>query len=165
MPRPKGSLNKKKKQSVEERKANRKASKKANSVQSRQAEYAKRKLDRKEKKILELTLRIKKQLNELYGVGRFSGCNDPAFKELSKLLESPIEKKIEYVSTNISITLDPDTDPSHVNRMTMMVFHCKLEHKGRGLRMKTLSKFIQSELQKSAMAAENVTQDTLRNFF
>ena len=49
--------------------------------------------------------------------------------------------------------------------MTMMVFHCKLEHKGRGLRMKTLPEFIQSELQKSAMAAENVTKDTLRNFF
>ena len=109
--------------------------------QSRQAEYAKRKLDRKEQKIRELTLRMKKQRNELHGVGRFSGYNDPAFKELSKLLESPVENKLNFISANSSITLDPDTDPSHVNRMTMMVFHCKLEHKGRGLRMKTLPKF------------------------
>ena len=40
-----------------------------------------------------------------------------------------------------------------------------MQHKGRGLRQKTLPKFIESELQKGAMAAENVTKDTLRNFF
>ena len=49
MPRTIGSLNKKGKQSAEERKANRKASKKANSAQSRQNENAKRKVQRREK--------------------------------------------------------------------------------------------------------------------
>jgi hypothetical protein len=49
MPRPKGAENKKGKQTVEERKAKRKASKKANSVESRKREYAQRKVDRLEK--------------------------------------------------------------------------------------------------------------------
>jgi len=165
MPRTKGSLNKKGKQSLEERKANRKASRKPTSAQYRQTENEKRKIARREKKIEDLNLRIKNQRQELYNVGRFSGDNDPAFKQLGKILDSTTKEKLAYVSTHSSIVLDPEVDLSHLNRMTMMVFHCQMQHKGRGLRQKTLPKFIQSELQKGAMAAENVTKDTLRNFF
>jgi hypothetical protein len=49
--------------------------------------------------------------------------------------------------------------------MTMMVYHCKLQHKAKGCRVKTLPKFIQGELQKCALDAEQVTKSTLRNFF
>ena len=48
MPRTVGSVNKKGKQSLDERKARRKASKKANSAESRQKEYAQRKVNRQE---------------------------------------------------------------------------------------------------------------------
>jgi hypothetical protein len=129
MPRTKGSLNKKGKQSLEERKANRKASRKPTSAQYRQTENEKRKIARREKKIEDLNLRIKNQRQELYNVGRFSGDNDPALKQLGKILDSTTEEKLAYVSTHSSIVLDPEVDLSHLNRMTMMVFHCQMQHK------------------------------------
>jgi len=151
MPCPKGAWNKKGKQSAEERKAKRKASSTAHSAESRQKDYAKKKMDRREKKLEQLNARIKQQRYELYSIGRFAGANDPAMKDLGKLLESPLENKLDYVAQNSNIILEPDTDLSHLNRMTMIVFHCKLQHKGKGCKSKTLPKFIQSELQKSAM--------------
>ena len=51
MPRPKGALNKKGKQSQEERKAKRKASSKFHSAESRQNDYAQKKVKRREKKL------------------------------------------------------------------------------------------------------------------
>ena len=132
MPRPKGSLNKKGKQSADERKANRKASKKANSIESRQKEFAKRKIDRWAKQILILNERIRKQRQELYSVGRFSGVEDPALKELGKLLDGSSEDKLTYIQTHGNISLDTETDMSHLNRLTMMVFHCKLQHEAKG---------------------------------
>ena len=74
MPRPKGSLNNKGKQTLEERKAIRKASRKATSVENRKKEYAKRKVGRREKRIEELNQRIRKQRHELHSVGRFAGA-------------------------------------------------------------------------------------------
>jgi hypothetical protein len=71
---------------------------------------------------------------------------------------------LDYISENGSIVLDPEVDESHINRMTMMVYHCKLQHKAKGCRVKTLPKFIQGELQKCALDAEQVTKSTLRNF-
>ena len=103
MPRTKGSVNKKGKQTLDERKEKRRASKKPNSLESRQKEYAKRKVDRREKQIEKLNQRIKQQRNELYSVGRFAGSTDPALKELGKLLDSPVENKLEYVATNSKI--------------------------------------------------------------
>ena len=120
---------------------------------------------RREQKIAGLNSRIKAQRNELYTIGRFSGDNDPALKELGLLLDSTVEKKLAYINENSNIVLDPESDMSYLNRMITMVFQCKLQHKGNGLRQKTLPKFIQSELQKCALAAESVTKDTLRNIF
>ena len=54
MPRTKGSLNKKGKQSEEERILNRRAAKKNLSVEKRQKEYDQRKVARREKKIEKL---------------------------------------------------------------------------------------------------------------
>ena len=51
MPRPKGALNKKGKQSQEERKAKRKTSSKFHSAESRQNDYAQKKVKRREKKL------------------------------------------------------------------------------------------------------------------
>jgi len=84
MTRPIGSLNKKGKQSKEERKAKRKASKKANSVESRQREYAKRSVERREKKIEKLNQRIREKRQQLHSVGRFAGAEDSLLKELAK---------------------------------------------------------------------------------
>jgi len=165
MPRPIGSVNKKGKQSLEERKARRKASKKTNSAESRQKEYAQRKVDRREKKIQELNDRIRKQRQALHSVGRFTGAEDPALKELGILLDRSLEEKLDYVSAHGPLTLDPGTDISHLNRVVMMVFHCKIQHEAKGCKKKTLPKFIQSELQRGALEAETVTKDTLRNFF
>jgi hypothetical protein len=165
MPRPIGSLNKKGKQSKEERKAKRKASKKANSVESRQREYAKRSVERREKKIEKLNQRIREKRQQLHSVGRFAGAEDPLLKELGKILDGTIQSKLEFISTNGHIELDETTDLAHMNRVAMMIFHCKLQHEAKGCRKKTLPKFIQGELQKCALDAENVTKDTLRNFF
>jgi hypothetical protein len=98
-------------------------------------------------------------------VGRFSGTTDPALKELGKLLDSTAEAKLEYITKFGQIDLDPEADISHINRMAMMIYHCKLQHKANGLREKTLPKFIQGEMQQCALDAEHVTKDTLRNFF
>ena len=82
MPRTKGSLNKKGKQSVQERILKRRAANlnREHSVESRQKENDKKKVDRREKRIAMLNERIKKQHQELYSVGRFSGTTDPALK-------------------------------------------------------------------------------------
>jgi len=93
MPRPKGALNKKGKQSGEERKAQRRATSQNHSEESRQRDYAKRKIDRMNEKLARINSRIKQQRNELYNIARFGGDNDPAFKELGKLLDSTVEKK------------------------------------------------------------------------
>ena len=115
MPRPKGSLNKKGKQSADERKANRKASTKANTIESRQKEFAKRKIDRRAKQIQILNERIRQQRHELYSVGQFSGVDDPALKELGKLLDGSFEDKLTFIQTHGNISLDSDTDMSHLN--------------------------------------------------
>jgi hypothetical protein len=86
-------------------------------------------------------------------VGRFSGTKDPALKELGKLLDSTVEAKLEYISKFGQIELDPEADTSHINRMAMMIYHCKLQHKANGLREKTLPKFIQGEMQQCALDA------------
>ena len=151
MPRPKGSLNKKGKQSAEERKAIRKASKKQNSVESRQKEYAKRKIERRAKQIEVLNDRIRKQRQELYSIGRFAGSDDPALIELGKLLDGSVDEKLTYIATHANISLDTETDLSHLNRVTMMVFHCKLQHEAKHCKKKTLPKFVQNEMQKCAL--------------
>ena len=104
MPRPKGSLNKKGKQSLEERKAKRKASKKPTSVESRQKEDAKRMLERREKRIEALNSRIREQRHQLHSVGRFAGAEDPALKELAKLLDGTIEQKLAYILKHGNMT-------------------------------------------------------------
>ena len=165
MTRPRGSLNKKGRQSAEERKAKRKASKKTNSVESRQKEYAKRNVERRQKKIEALNARIREQRHQLHSVGRFAGAEDPSLKELGKLLDGTLEDKLAFISQNGNIVLEPNSDLAHINRVTMMVFHCKLQHEAKGCRSKTLPKFVQGEMQKCALEAENVTKDTIRNFF
>jgi hypothetical protein len=119
------------------------SSKNVHSVESRQKEFAKRKVDRRERKIEELNQRIRHVRHKLHSVGRFSGAEDPALKEPGKLLDSTIENKLEFISANGRIVLDRSLDLSHINRMAMMVFHCKLQHRAKGLRGKTLPKFIQ----------------------
>ena len=146
MPRPLGSLNKKGRQSTEERKAKRKASKKANSAESRQREYAKRNLERREKQIEKLNQRIREKRQQLHSVGRFAGTEDPLLKELAKILDGWIESKLEFISTNGHIELEESTDLAHLNRVAMMIFHCKLQHEAKECRKKTLPKFIQGEL-------------------
>jgi hypothetical protein len=165
MPRPIGSLNKKGKQSLEERKAKRKASKKATSVESRHKQDAKRMLERRQKKIEALNSRIREQRHKLHSVGRFAGAEDPSLNELAKLLDGTIDQKLAFISQHGNMVLEEDADLAHINRVAMMVFHCKLQHKAKGCREKTLPKFIQGEMQKCALDAENVTKDTLRNFF
>jgi len=168
MTRPIGSLKKKgSKQSLEERKAKRKASKKATSVESRQKEDAKRMLERREKRIEALNSRIREQRHQLHSVGRFAGAEDSSLKKLAKLLDGTIEQKLAFISQHGNMVLEEDADLAHINRVTMMVFHCKLQHEAKGCKKKTLPKFIQGEMQKCALDAEreNVTKDTLRNFF
>ena len=73
MPRSRGSLNKKGKQSAEERIAKRRACPKSHCAESRAREYAQRKLVRRNKQLDDLNQRIKNQRHELHAIGRFAG--------------------------------------------------------------------------------------------
>ena len=165
MPRPKGSLNVKGKQSEEERKINKRASSQPPSIEARQREYAKRKVSRRENKITTLNDRIRLQRQDLHAIGKFSGINDPALKELQSLLGSDNVSKLQFLEEHASIKIGDDADESHINRMLMFTHHCKLTHQAKGRYKTTLPAYIQGEMQKCAMEAESVTKATLQNFF
>jgi len=84
MPRPMGSLNKKGKQSIEERKERRKATSKPSSVESMKRQCSIRKAERMTNKIMKLSERIKQSRQALHAVGRFSSTSDPAFAEMHR---------------------------------------------------------------------------------
>jgi hypothetical protein len=165
MPRSKGSLNKKGKQSVEERKAKRREKSKPKTAESRSKEYAQLKLKRREKKIANLTTKIKEKREALLQLGRFANTSDPSYRKMQRLIQGEMEQKLEYIRGNSSIELANDADVAHVNRLLMFIFNCDMTHRAKGCKRKTLPAYIQKELQQCALDAETVTKTTLRQFF
>jgi len=165
MPRPKGALNRKGKQSEEERKINKRATSQPASLEARHREYAQRKVVRREKQLVLLTTRILEKRSQLHAVGKYGGCQDPALKELQRLLDGATESKVCYLEKVASITVPDHADDSHINRMLMFTHHCKITHQANGRKPKTLPAFVQKEMQKCALEAEGVTKSTLQNFF
>jgi len=165
MPRPQGSLNKKGKQSVEERKARRNETRKATSAECRSREYAKKKVERRQQKIANLSQKIKDSRQALHQVGRFTNPTDPEYVQMHRLIQGEMEDKIDFIREHSGIELANDSDVAHVNRMLMFVFNCDLSHRAKGCKKKTLPAYVQKELQQCALDAESVTKDTLRQFF
>ena len=165
MPRPKGSLNKKGEQSVEERKAKRRKTSTAKSAESRIREYAKLKVQRRENKLAKLSNKIKERKQALLQLGRFSNTTDPAYAKMQRLIEGEMEHKLEYIRDHSDIELANDSDVAHVNRLLMFIFNCDMTHRAKGCKRKTLPAYVQKELQHCAMDAEKVTKATLRQFF
>ena len=91
MPRSKGSLNKKGKQSVEERTVKRRETSSPKTAESRSQEYAQLKLKRRENKIANLTNKIKEKRQALLQLGRFADTSDPAYRKMQRLIQGEME--------------------------------------------------------------------------
>ncbi len=134
--RPLGSLSSTGKQNEEERKAKKRSYPKT--PEAAQRSLVAKKLKRLENKQIKANEALKIARDELSSIGLGHIPVDGNETELMKLLRSPTEKKLEFLTTTTGIIFEEHSTQDYINRMIQHAYSMKMTHKAEGRRPFTL---------------------------